>query len=130
MRISDWSSDVCSSDLIERRGRRVIEIDHRGDIAIGRVRPASAARNWSTSASVLSLPKLTRIAPSAISRAMPMPSNTWLGSPRPDAQAAPLDTAKPLRSSCLNKATSEENTYEHPPLMPTSSDVFVMKKKK
>src|SRR3546814_9839050 len=38
---------------IERRGRRVIEIDHRGDIAIGRVRPASAARNWSTSASVL-----------------------------------------------------------------------------
>src|SRR3546814_13938585 len=27
MRISDWSSDVCSSDLSERRGRRLLVVD-------------------------------------------------------------------------------------------------------
>src|SRR3546814_8069689 len=40
MRISDWSSDVCSSDLLRRRRRAVGRA--------GRVRPAAAARSRMT----------------------------------------------------------------------------------
>src|SRR3546814_1200538 len=29
MRISDWSSDVCSSDLVHRAARRAVPQDHR-----------------------------------------------------------------------------------------------------
>src|SRR3546814_1755442 len=37
MRISDWSSDVCSSDLVERRRQRrgVVEADRLGRLALG-----------------------------------------------------------------------------------------------
>src|SRR3546814_14039648 len=33
MRISDWSSDVCSSDLLEDRGQRIahLPLDHEDD---------------------------------------------------------------------------------------------------
>src|SRR3546814_16425524 len=33
MRISDWSSDVCSSDLAKRRPRRIVKI-HLVDVAV------------------------------------------------------------------------------------------------
>src|SRR3546814_4727249 len=42
MRISDWSSDVCSSDLLGRRGcwqRRVAARGHEGGSSVSRARP-------------------------------------------------------------------------------------------
>src|SRR3546814_19492481 len=35
MRISDWSSDVCSSDLIPTRGRALDQVDGLGRVGIG-----------------------------------------------------------------------------------------------
>src|SRR3546814_10793229 len=37
MRISDWSSDVCSSDLLDRRFRRLGRLDHADDLGEHRV---------------------------------------------------------------------------------------------
>src|SRR3546814_16960790 len=43
MRISDWSSDVCSSDLLARPGRRLARLDWRADrIPVGREAGAAA----------------------------------------------------------------------------------------
>src|SRR3989441_6709880 len=59
----------------------------------------SAARNASTSASVVSRPTEMRSDPCATRRSRPSATSTCDGSVSPDVQADPLDTAKPARSS-------------------------------
>lgn len=43
----------------------------------------------------------------ACSGASPMASRTWDGSTEPDEQAAPVETAKPRRSSAMTRDSAE-----------------------
>src|SRR3546814_4805189 len=45
MRISDWSSDVCSSDLVIDRRHRALRSRHRGDISGARGGKAQGGRS-------------------------------------------------------------------------------------
>src|SRR3546814_2624342 len=116
MRISDWSSDVCSSDLAGpcRSGRSATATLHRREPRIAGcvrrcrrrhaepVRPAAKRRDWPATATamvVTSLPHRRR-------------ARDW------------------RRPATAHRRRSEEHTYELQSLMRISYAVFCLKKKK
>src|SRR3546814_6114813 len=101
MRISDWSSDVCSSDLTESNLRRYI--------SKGSIRPSRATDFRTT---FLKLGVSPRVGPSCRSLASRL-KNCRL--PTPNSAAA---------------ARSEEHTSELQSLMRISYAVFCLKKKR
>src|SRR3546814_2822369 len=114
MRISDWSSDVCSSDL-PRHDRRSAR---SGD-------SLSRPRNYPD------LPTLAAFAPCRQANIATLFSS-WNGqeAPLPDRgckarAAAPQGQGLPLEKS----PRSEEHTSDLPSLMRSSYDVFCLKKK-
>src|SRR3546814_5419420 len=100
MRISDWSSDVCSSDLAARRGNRARR-------AAGRDAPADAGATNGVVAGVLR----ARVA---------APRCRGAGRHRP---------ARPAVLRHRNHGRSEEHTSELQSLMRISYAVFCLKKK-
>src|SRR3546814_7447675 len=108
MRISDWSSDVCSSDLRQREEPCDIvfgEVAHSGDLRDTSVlRPRRTARSNSTSPKQIS------------SQVTACTSHGWKC-----ASAA---------SSWSMRERSEEHTSELQSLMRISYAVFCLKKKK
>src|SRR3546814_2401148 len=109
MRISDWSSDVCSSDLaLPRHGLH----DHRGGRAADPVRRAVRAVAG-VEAGDAAVPRLARAPRQAVACA------PW----RRPGGAAP----RPLRTRAER---SEEHTSELQSLMRISYAVFCLKKKK
>src|SRR3546814_4875500 len=115
MRISDWSSDVCSSDLFFwAKGRHVI-FDRRPCFAI--CHPQSAARPWllygrwvGAEWAQLSLMSC-RVSRKGVSRTISMPK---------------MATYRAKSRSCLR---SEEHTSELQSLMRISYAVFCLTKK-
>src|SRR5690606_8818100 len=81
--------------------RRVDRRRHAAARPWRRARPHQAARKPSTSDSVLSQPRLTRMAQPAASAATPMAPSTWDARTLPEEQAEPLLTATPARSSAI-----------------------------
>src|SRR3546814_1371172 len=117
MRISDWSSDVCSSDLAGRRrlGRpSLVEIRGRPR---GQLYPASAL--------------LCRIDPA---RPASAPRKPRVNARRPDTDRARLRTAETaVGADTAGRhlvGRSEEHTSELQSLMRISYAVFCLKKKK
>src|SRR3546814_5398464 len=118
MRISDWSSDVCSSDLVaKRRGRKVIEvaITFRRKPPIAAVaaeeenerhRAGRRARRDGTAETIMD--------PSAIIA----------------ATAANLGVSDVLRWPADDQVRSDEHTSELQSLMRISYAVFCLKQKK
>src|SRR3546814_8724710 len=117
MRISDWSSDVCSSDLRNRAARRV---SLSGVLSI-RTSPAKAgvqyraARNW-TPAFAGEVRKCGDSQSSLRGKDESQPR-----------QSHPLGLAAP---QCRCSIRSEEHTSELQSLMRISYAVFCLKKKK
>src|SRR3546814_3182792 len=114
MRISDWSSDVCSSDLIYERTRKELSCPDscfrpaRLQLLFSRPTPLSPkrprARSTETGLRILSLP--------------------------PSLKIASYRTSRPLRWVSGSAARSEEHTSELQSLMRISYAVFCLKKKK
>src|SRR3546814_5736651 len=98
MRISDWGSDVCSSDLSDKAGQELAIPDAVGDPAGSRT-----ARQWSSTSIIIS--------PGSASISAPLQPNLP-GSP-PAAVTVP--TAAPVIT-----CRSDEHTSELQPLMRTS----------
>src|SRR3546814_4225277 len=127
MRISDWSSDVCSSDLVGRRaqpgqaaqpllrtagGSRVRRRAGRDQRAVRERRRRHAPG--------LAPPGATGMNASPVRNAMNTPLQLLLLPERPGAAAVRLQV----------DARSEEHTSELQSLMRISSAVFCLKKKK
>src|SRR3546814_7225807 len=102
MRISDWSSDVCSSDLFADRHRAAQRVEHADLHRFG----AAAARRFVLLAACA--------------------DHRHAGEQRAD-QHLPL---KPLAHIVLRLNRSEEHTSELQSLMRISYAVFCLKKKK
>src|SRR5918993_1680633 len=82
--------------------RLIVQVDHAAlEAARSRMRRHSAPKR-STSSSLVSGPKLTRIAQLATSVGTPMASRTRLGFMLPDEQALPAEIAIPARSNCTS----------------------------
>src|SRR3546814_3239713 len=122
MRISDWSSDVCSSDLLTQRGCPFLYI---GPTIVGNERSAQMAYRPRRSRQLLhracGLPLCPRL-----SSAQSHPRVDCLSKPENGAIAA---------SSCLlqrnaRQKRSEEHTSELQALMRITYAVFCLKKKK
>src|SRR3546814_8213494 len=114
MRISDWSSDVCSSDLLWRPGR-----DHRG--ALRQLRRA----DWIEAVKLAAIGNLLYYLclASAIQRA---------GGPLPTMIIGTLPVVIAISANLRNarRDRSEEHTSELQSLMRISYAVFCLKKKK
>src|SRR3546814_3044978 len=113
MRISDWSSDVCSSDLaapVDPRRQLSVEPHRRG----GRPRLLRAARRLGEGEQGLG-PQRPRLFGTLLRR-----------------QSDPLDPAGARRQGCRGRVylRSEEHTSELQSLMRISYAVFCLKKKK
>src|SRR3546814_3885619 len=107
LRISDWSSDVCSSDLavrITRRTRSARAESKHWKIALCSESAGSSVAPWRTAASITSAPAET--------------SGSLLAS-----------TTVPPCSSAAITGRSEEHTSELQSLMRISYAVFCLKKK-
>src|SRR6266702_1038487 len=65
-----------------------------------------ALRNFSTSASVVLQPRLTRTAPRSSGAETPIAARTWDGCTLPEEQAAPEDTATPSRSKAITAVSA------------------------
>src|SRR3546814_9434521 len=115
MRISDWSSDVCSSDLIGHAQYREVQ---------NRVGPTSA--------------RSIRRRSTLVFAATAQGFSWWLAhaaSANPQAtdgcaMSAPIDRLTPMRWTRRNRLRSEEHTSELQSLMRSSYAVFFLKKKK
>src|SRR3546814_2180374 len=115
MRISDWSSDVCSSDL--KTDVRSPKVSRRQSVILGSRTPVIRSRNWRTE----------------------VWSNGWLETQPPAVQGETMmqGTRKPApigRSSTNSRdvpaGRSEEHTSELQSLMRISYAVFCLKQKK
>src|SRR3546814_1240358 len=121
MRISDWSSDVCSSDLICRYGVSL------------RPAPTSPPRIASTSLRLGAWAPLLEQTTAAVAAA----KRRWVSSPaspavsmlamKPPRQASPAPTVSATMTA--NDGRSEEHTSELQSLMRNSYAVFCLKKK-
>src|SRR5262249_15604488 len=83
----------------DRRGRLIIEVNHATALCDLSRMPRHTPRNRSTSPSLVSGPKLTRMKPSAISCGTFIAASTWLAFILPEEQALPAETAIPARSN-------------------------------
>src|SRR3546814_4029797 len=130
MRISDWSSDVCSSDLgslvgaeLKARGRRFTVIEERGDLA-------DAARNDGAEVivgnavddKVLQSARLSTAAKLLVA----IPEGYDAGQIVQKARASHPDLTIVARA---HSARSEEHTSELQSLMRISYAVFCLKQK-
>src|SRR3546814_4184084 len=119
MRISDWSSDVCSSDLPRRNEHP--RKDHAAlDIRIGRRFPREAHVLKALARTDASLPLaryLRRYCPQMAAENSAGRTRAYLFSPPPPAHSK-------------NLLRSEEHTSELQSLMRNSYAVFCLKKKK
>src|SRR3546814_10622469 len=128
MRISDWSSDVCSSDLFGGRERqRRVPAQLRGiiDVAAGQPPyPVVAIRAARAGAQMIDQMAETG------TEAFDQPRTRRLHQPRPlaigDVQLRHL-AAKIGEERAVGR--SEEHTYELQPLMRITYAVFLLKKK-
>src|SRR3546814_7405060 len=123
MRISDWSSDVCSSDLIRSRlqGCKPRQRKHQRCRCSERPRPATFERPAAPArADFEGRPERTERTPERPARA-----------PRPrGAPEAGMETYRIAVGSAHDvKPRSEEHTSELQSLMRTSYAVFCLKKK-
>src|SRR3546814_1091580 len=112
MRISDWSSDVCSSDLVDRRARRA-EQRQRFRLCVERV-------------------ETLRLAGRPMSRPAIPGEHHAQARPLSIGKVAPPDLEQPhARRAALQIALgrSEEHTSELQSLMRISYAVFCLKKK-
>src|SRR3546814_4254075 len=135
MRISDWSSDVCSSDLKAKPPRTTDCLPHR--------RPTTAPTSWRSISSGRSEPhpegngqlradrrtghRLLGRADSAIHPQFPYRGGAHAASARPCARAGEAVRCTGERPQ---RRRSEEHTSELQSLMRTSYAVFCLKKKK
>src|SRR3546814_5503305 len=114
MRISDWSSDVCSSDLFDSAG----------------VVPADAATGLAAPSVLLSATAPAATAPSPFSARLRLVSPSFLKSvsyqPLPDNRNCGAVSCR--RTLCC--ARSEEHTSELQSLMRIAYAVFCLNKKK
>src|SRR3546814_1456369 len=113
MRISDWSSDVCSSDL-------------------GSKRSCSENRTTAASAMPIGMPGWPEAAASTASMAsarMALARALWSPGERAAPRAGCLDVMAPV-AGVGGRARSEEHTSELQSLMRLSYAVFCLKKKK
>src|SRR3546814_8756780 len=108
MRISDWSSDVCSSDLIDLAG---LQQDARGDVLCG---------------SGTFDPPTTKL--DANGQGSPYATYGFAAQIAEVAVDLDLGTVKVLRMAAAHR--SEEHTSELQSLMRISYAVFCLKKKK
>src|SRR3546814_10268944 len=108
MRISDWSSDVCSSDLLRRRWR-LTSTPHAG------FSPSSAC---STS--------------KVRNRSMAVMSDKWIRAQALESGMIEPFVDRQTRDGCISYglSRSEEHTSELQSLMRISYAVFCLKKKK
>src|SRR3546814_9384488 len=113
MRISDWSSDVCSSDLSAPRSAACRRSERRGHYGIVRRFPdRDLCRDWTD---------LWR----------PRPVVSWLLQASGDhGCAAALSDRRVCITVVVRQGRSEEHTSELQSLMRTSYAVFCLKKKK
>src|SRR3546814_9048419 len=118
MRISDWSSDVCSSDLRQRiiAGRQV-EQQRFVDIIFGRIRTVEAAAGHFGAARPGQRPEQIAVAGQAVED---QPCR------RREGEGQPLG----LAGIDMAADRSEEHTSELQSLMRISYAVFCLKKKK
>src|SRR3546814_2798227 len=123
MRISDWSSDVCSSDLSAigaEAGRSCI---HRGRVTVrsdGRTQKGEAFMP-----TINQLVRKGRTPQKANSKVPAMEAN-----PQKRGVCTRVYTTTPKKpNSALRKVRSEEHTSELQSLMRISSAVFCLKKK-
>src|SRR3546814_5170564 len=150
MRISDWSSDVCSSDLYGQRSRAQIaanaatssvliasvyrSCDSLHQISIGDSAGSAActSRNWKWP------PRPSASTSSGSALEMPPAPTSWMeriGLAAPSAQQASTPSWQRRSSSGLARCTEaksrseEEHTSELQSLMRISSAVFCLKKK-
>src|SRR3546814_9132939 len=115
MRISDWSSDVCSSDLFDRR---VLEAEGREYFLEPGEYPSGGVLNAAIIAALIGRPILLRIADAALDRQAIDDFIFGIGEDRIGARLL-----KRLRYR------SEEHTSELQSLMRISYAVFCLKKK-
>src|SRR3546814_4697561 len=115
MRISDWSSDVCSSDLSRRDAVARPRLGRRDDIPV-RARPAPCRGRGRTSRQGRSL--------SLLSDARRACRDARRGAGKAPALPRPQPVARPRR-----RRRSEEHTSELQSLMRISYAVFCLKKK-
>src|SRR3546814_10137274 len=130
MRISDWSSDVCSSDLTLQLGREQRAADHRD--AGEYQRPIAGDRADDRGADPDDrLDDLTHGAPS--SRPTRSSSRIAAAAPAPPRPARPASRPRPpsaaTRSADRANPRSEENKSELQSLMRHSYAVFCLKQK-
>src|SRR3546814_2303597 len=135
MRISDWSSDVCSSDLGLAHGAGEaldalldagFQLGHRLELA-----RAPQFRQYQANhvqAGIRCAGEL--IWPSCCLPIRPTCRNTSAGSTMPLCRARAGACADRWRCGCTGPARSEEHTSELQSLMRTSYAVFCLKKKK
>src|SRR3546814_3237639 len=112
MRISDWSSDVCSSDLLSAPG---------AVRALWHIRPAAAPGR----AVPLAEPRLRRLRRLPRIPRLTQAQGHQEGAPQGGRERHPLDAAQRPR----HRARSEEQTSELQSLMRISYAVFCLKKK-
>src|SRR3546814_4864465 len=118
MRSSDWSSDVCASDLFRHRNSERVDAAGVGRIAAGHAAPAETAGTH--------LAAHIALAP-AVRHALPRPT----GALRRAGPAVPGLREPPPRLSGRHAGPrSEEHTSELQSLMRISYAVFCLKKKK
>src|SRR3546814_10934681 len=97
MRISDWSSDVCSSDLITRRVRLPgIEIDLNGSIALDML-------------ALLEHRRLVHDAPLPVDPVRPLPRLAVRD--RPDAVAQSRSEERRVGKECVSPCSSRWSPY-------------------
>src|SRR3546814_6436586 len=118
MRISDWSSDVCSSDLDGKAGPRPRTADriscqgNHGGLAVSGTRPLNGVMTHASFPAI----RMRRTRAAAWSRAM-----------FAENRIGPQDLIWPL---FVTEGRSEEHTSELQSLMRTSYAVICLKKKK
>src|SRR3546814_9732592 len=129
MRISDWSSDVCSSDLY----RKCATVK---PAATSCEKPPSSAATCSSTSETPGLTCVTSWRPSALSQP---PPNTFEPSSRTTSSKSLLGTTRscargsiryPNANRFWKPSRSEEHTSELQSLMRISYAVFCLKKKK
>src|SRR3546814_4708077 len=124
MRISDWSSDVCSSDLADDRpeDRAHAPDRHRRAVAFGRIdveQDRLAHRHERRAENALEQPETHEFAQAGGDAAQP----------RRDREADDRDLHQPLASESAGEPRSEEHTSELQSLLRISYAVFCLNKK-
>src|SRR3546814_5736173 len=128
MRISDWSSDVCSSDLaLDRRRRGQVRCARGPARAALRRHPARSAqiRSRADRRGVEARGRATRA-----DRRLPQTARRRVALPVPDGLRRPHVRARDRRVAEHFAGRSEEHTSELQSLMRISYAVFCLKKKK